>query len=46
MLKSWRNMLIDAWAFVVDPDARNLSPFKYQNGAGMSVRDAKRLHLM
>lgn len=35
-------MCIDAWAFVVDPEARTVSDFKYANGCSMSIRCAKK----
>lgn len=38
-------MFIDFWAFIVDPDAREVSDFKYPNGNAMSVRCAKKLGL-
>ena len=36
----------DAIAFVMDPDARTISEFKYPSGRPMSVREAKRNSLM
>lgn len=39
-------MCIDAWAFVVDPEARTLSEFKYTNGYCMSIRCAKKIGLI
>lgn len=34
-----------AYLFIVDPDARNLAPFTYDNGNGMSIREAKEFGL-
>jgi hypothetical protein len=34
-----------AYLFITDPDARNLSPFTYDNGNGMSIREAKEFGL-
>jgi len=36
-------MCIDAWAFIVDPEARTASEFKYTNGNPMSIRCAKKI---
>jgi hypothetical protein len=36
----------DAWAFVVDKDARTLSQHRYPSGAGMSVRVAHQQGLL
>lgn len=46
-LKNWKKiafieMCIDAWAFVIDSEARTPSEFKYSNGYVMSVRCAKK----
>ena len=46
MFKDLKELLADAWAFVTDPEARQLSLHKYPSGAGMSVRAAKRSGLM
>lgn len=46
MFNAFNEIIIDAWAFLVDRDARKLSPFKYPSGAGMSVRMAKKVGRM
>jgi hypothetical protein len=40
-LAVWVDMVQCAWACVVDPEARQLSNFTYENGNGMSVREAR-----
>lgn len=46
MLNTIKEILTDAWAFVIDQDARKVLAFKYPSGAGMSVRVAKQQGLM
>lgn len=41
MIANIKELFTDAWAYLTNPDARKLSPFKYPSGAGMSVRAAK-----
>jgi hypothetical protein len=40
-LNDFKEILVSAFAFVIDKEARQLSSIKYPNGAGMSVREAK-----
>ena len=39
-------IFIDAWAFIVDPEARAVSEFKCSNGNAMSVRSARKAGLI
>ena len=48
LLFGWamNDMFKSAKSFMSDSEARKLSPFKYPNGAGMSIREAKSQGLM
>ncbi len=46
IFKMLDEMITDAWAYLTNPEARQLSPFTYPGGAGMSVRVAKQRGLM
>ena len=44
--KDLKNLVLDAWNFVVDPEARKASKFTYPSGNPMSVRDARKKGLI
>ncbi len=46
IIDAMKPMVEDAIVFIVDPEARAISEFKYLNGNPMSVRDARRNGLM
>jgi hypothetical protein len=45
-MKNFFNLLQDAYAFIIDKEARTVSNFKYPSGQPMSVRAAKKSGLM
>ena len=45
-MKNLSRIFSDAFAFLRDPDARKISPYKYPSGNPMSIRDAKKAGLM
>ena len=46
MFEVFRDMIADAIAFCLDSEARQLSKFRYSNGNGMSVREARKRGLI
>lgn len=45
-MKTFIDLIIDAFAFITNPDARKVSEFKFPSGNYMSVRDAKKRKLL